>query len=198
MMPYRLCVGIDCRDRISGPQGPFGKRFAAITAMWRRKVLVHPGTLWSNWRPSVLRALVLCECLCPFRLARPATTSTATAKRELSLANAMRELDAGKRDGRVRERFESSHRRAASLDGAVVLLNEVVQILIRPNLHVAPARMLASQQPQRASTRQMAVERHFARHTRKCQPVGDIPTHAQLNDVGVKRALAVDSVTVNR
>ena len=180
------------------------------------------------------------------------------------------------------------NRRAASLDGAVVLLDEVVQILVRPNLHVAPARVFASQQPQRASTRHVAVERHFAGHTRKRRgkrltkerlcgrdaavaaqkevdglamlvngavqvmplrfdrdvdpprgadrfgdaapsfhelrdvagnpakdrrmrdldaalghhlnqvPVGDIPTHAQLNDVGIKRALAIDSVTVNR
>jgi hypothetical protein len=30
------------------------------------------------------------------------------------------------------------------------------------------------------------------------QPKADISTHAQLNDVGVKRALAVDRVTVNR
>ena len=29
------------------------------------------------------------------------------------------------------------------------------------------------------------------------QPKADISTHAQLNDVGVKRALAVDRVTVN-
>jgi hypothetical protein len=92
---------------------------------------------------------------------------TATAKRELSLANAMRELDAGNRNRRVRERFESSHRRAASLDGAVVLLDQVIQIVVRPNLHVAPARVLTSQQPQCASTRHVSVERHFARHTRK-------------------------------
>jgi hypothetical protein len=29
-------------------------------------------------------------------------------------------------------------------------------------------------------------------------PKADIPTHAQLNDVGVERALAVDRITVNR
>src|ERR1017187_9940986 len=89
-----------------------------------------------NLRPSVLRALLLCEGHCPFRLPRPATTSTPTAKRELTLTNPMRELDAGNRDRRVRERLESGHRRAASLDGAVVLLNQVVQILVRPNLDV--------------------------------------------------------------
>lgn len=46
----------------------------------------------------------LCECHCPFRLARPAMTPTATAKRELSLATAMRELDAGNRNGRDAQR----------------------------------------------------------------------------------------------
>ena len=42
--------------------------------------------------------LFLCECHCPFRLARQAMAPTATAKRELSLANPMRELNAGNRD----------------------------------------------------------------------------------------------------
>ena len=36
-----------------------------------------------------------------------------------------------------------------------------------PHLHVPPARMLASQQPQRATTRHVAVERHFSRDTRQ-------------------------------
>jgi hypothetical protein len=46
----------------------------------------------------------------------------------------MRELDAGNRDGRVRERLEASHRRAASLDHAVVLLDDVVEIIFRKAL----------------------------------------------------------------
>src|SRR5450631_3654354 len=110
---------------------------------------------------------LLCECRRPFVLPRPAAASTATSKRELSLANAMCQLNSGNGNGRIRERFEPGHRRAASLDGAVVLLDEVVEVLVCTHLHVPPARMLASQQPQCAPTRHMTVERHFSRDTRQ-------------------------------
>jgi hypothetical protein len=49
----------------------------------------------------------------------------------------------------------------------VVLLDDIVEILVGPDLHIAPAGVLTSQQPQRASTRHVAVERYLARHTRK-------------------------------
>ena len=81
----------------------------------------------------------------------------------------MREFDTAKRDGRVRKRLEPGHRRAAPLDCAVVLLDDIVEILVRPDLHIAPAGVLTSQQPQRASTRRVAVERHLARDARKCR-----------------------------
>jgi hypothetical protein len=61
----------------------------------------------------------------------------------------MRQLDASDCDGRVLERLEPGHRFAASLDRAMVLLNEVIQILVRPHFNIAPARVLTSQQPQR-------------------------------------------------
>ena len=89
---------------------------------------------------------------------------TATTERELSLANTMRQFDTGNRDGRVLERLEARHRGAASLDRPMILLDEVVQILVRPYHHVAPAWMFASQQPQRATTGNLTIERHFARH----------------------------------
>src|ERR1035438_1099012 len=43
--------------------------------------------------PFVLRVPLLCECHHPFGLPRPTTATTAAAKRELSLANAMGQLD---------------------------------------------------------------------------------------------------------
>src|SRR5450631_3674014 len=110
-----------------------------------------------------------CERHRPFGLPRPITASTAAAKRELSLANSMGQLDAGDRDGGVRERLELNHRRTASLAGSMILLNEVVQVLVRANLDVPPTRVLAPQQPQCAPTRDMSVERDFARHTRSCR-----------------------------
>src|ERR1035438_10141500 len=45
------------------------------------------------------------------------------------LANSMRQFDASNCDGRVRERFEPSHRRTASLDRPMILLNDVVEML---------------------------------------------------------------------
>src|SRR5450759_4410895 len=106
---------------------------------------------------------LLCECRLPFVLPRPAAASTATSKRELSLANAMCQLNSGNGDGCIRERFEPSHRCATPLDRAVVLLDQVVEVLVRAHLDVPPARVFTSQQPQCAPTRHMTVESHFAR-----------------------------------
>src|ERR1039457_3971765 len=105
---------------------------------------------------------LLCECRRPFVLPRPAAASTDTSKRELSLPNAMCQLNSGNGDGRIRERFEPSHRCATPLDRAVVLLDQVVEVLVRAHLDVPPARVFTSQQPQCAPTRHMTVESHFA------------------------------------
>src|SRR5450755_1438625 len=105
---------------------------------------------------------LLYECHRPFVLPGPATASTATSKRELSLANAMCQLNSGNGDGRIRERLEPSHRRTASLDRPMILLDDVVQIFAGPHFDVTPARMLSAQQPQCAPTRHMTVESHFA------------------------------------
>jgi hypothetical protein len=82
-----------------------------------------------------------------------------TAKRELSLSNPVSEFDASDGDRSVRERLESGHRCAASLNRSVTLLDEVIEVPARPHLHISPARMLASQQPKRATTRRVSVER---------------------------------------
>src|SRR5450631_4638186 len=82
-----------------------------------------------------------CERHRSFGLPRPITAPMSSAKRELSLANSMGQLDAGDRDGGVRERLEPSHIDAASLDRAVVLFDDVVQVLARAHFDVAPTRM---------------------------------------------------------
>src|SRR5580658_1446453 len=91
---------------------------------------------------------LLCERHRPFRFPRPATAPTTAAERELSLVNAMSELDLSNRDGRVRKGLEPGHRRTASLDCAVVLPDQIVEVFVRSYLHVSPARVLTSQQPQ--------------------------------------------------
>lgn len=45
----------------------------------------------------------------------------------------MCQLDSGNRDRSVAERLESLHRRTAALDGAVILLNDIVEVLAAPN-----------------------------------------------------------------
>src|SRR5450755_660353 len=105
---------------------------------------------------------LLCECRRPFVLPRPTAASTATSKKELSLANAMCQLNSGNGDGRIRERLEPSHRCATPLDRAVVLLDQIVEVRVRAHLDVPPARVFTSQQPQCAPTRHMPVECHLA------------------------------------
>jgi hypothetical protein len=46
----------------------------------------------------------------------------------------------------------------------MILFDDVVQVLARAHFDVPPARVLTSQKPQRTTTRDMSVERHFARH----------------------------------
>jgi len=75
------------------------------------------------------------------------------ARRERRLTNVVRKFDAGDCDSSVRERFEPGHRRTASLDRAVVLLDDVVQVSAGPHVGVSPIRMLASQEPERAARR---------------------------------------------
>src|ERR1017187_2807287 len=81
--------------------------------------------------------------------------------------NAVGQLDAPDCDRRVRKRLEAGHRRAAPLDRSVVLLDDVVQVLVGPHLHVPPARMLAAQKPERAMAWHVAVQRHLARYARE-------------------------------
>ena len=49
--------------------------------------------------------------------------------------------DAG---GRIRTRIESLHRRTAALDRTAILLNDLVEILAGPHLHVFPLGILPS------------------------------------------------------
>jgi hypothetical protein len=73
----------------------------------------------------------LCECHRPFIFARPTTATTATPERELPLTNAVDEFDAGNRDGFVIERLKPRHRRTASLNRPMILLNQIIEIFIR-------------------------------------------------------------------
>jgi hypothetical protein len=68
------------------------------------------------------------KCASPKILKRGKPARAATAERKLALANAMREFDAGKGNGRRAKGLEGKHWRAATLDCSMVLLNDVVEI----------------------------------------------------------------------
>ena len=76
----------------------------------------------------------------------------------------MGKLNARDRDSGIHKRLESSHRRAASLDHPMILLDDVVQVLAVSDLDVCPAPMLPAQQPQRSMARYVSIERDLARH----------------------------------
>jgi hypothetical protein len=66
----------------------------------------------------------------PFVFSRPPATPTATSERELSLSNAVSELVTGDRDRNIRKRLEPCHRCLSPSDRAVVLLDEIIEILV--------------------------------------------------------------------
>src|SRR5450759_4399737 len=49
----------------------------------------------------------------------------------------------------------------------MMCVDEVVEILIAPHLHVPPAQIFAAQQPQRAMARCVAIKRDLARYARQ-------------------------------
>src|SRR4051812_43104465 len=67
---------------------------------------------------------------------------------ELSLANAVGQLHAGDRHSSRIERLQSVHGRASSFDRAMILLNDVVEVLAGAHLDVSPQHVLAPKQPQ--------------------------------------------------
>jgi hypothetical protein len=83
----------------------------------------------------------------PFSLSGTAMARPPMPKRKLSFANTVRELSAGDRDGRSRERLEPGHRRTTPLDRTMVLLDDLVQVLAGPHFDVAPARVVALKEP---------------------------------------------------
>ena len=73
----------------------------------------------------------------------------------------MSKLDSRDRDRGCRYGLKAMHRGASSLDGSVVLLDDAIQVTIGSDLYVTPQDGLATQQPQGASGRDVAVELTF-------------------------------------
>jgi hypothetical protein len=77
----------------------------------------------------------------------PAAT-TRVAQAELVFPDLVSQFDAGDGDRCCRDGLEAVHGQASSLDGSVILLDDVVQILAGSNLDVAPEESLTAQQPE--------------------------------------------------
>ena len=67
---------------------------------------------------------------------RSTALNAQTRQTELSLADAMHQLDAGDRDRRISESLEAWNHSNALLHAPMVLLNQVVQLLRRAQLRV--------------------------------------------------------------
>ncbi len=88
-----------------------------------------------------------------------------TLEVELPLADSMREFETGKCDRCGLERLEPFCRSQSRFDAKVVLLDNVIQVLPRPDLHVTPPHVLTTQPPERHPARNVAVERDLACET---------------------------------
>jgi hypothetical protein len=69
----------------------------------------------------------------------------ATLQRVLPFTNSVSELNTGQRDGRRAKRFKSQHRSTSPLDGPMVLLDHVLEISARPDLHGPPPGILLTE-----------------------------------------------------
>ena len=80
---------------------------------------------------------------------------------KLTLSNSMREFASGDRGLRRLKRLEAFHHPALHLNCTMILLNNVVKVFTRTDLHPTPSRMLASQKPPCTMAGLMAIERHL-------------------------------------
>ena len=85
--------------------------------------------------------------------------NTQTSKCELTFANAMHQLDAGNRDGRVSESLEPEHRTDALFDGSMILFDQVAQIFGRTYPSVGGLGDVGLELAHRTVRRRVAVER---------------------------------------
>src|SRR6266481_798880 len=94
---------------------------------------------------------------------RSSVSNAQTSQSELSLVDAMHQLDAGDRDRRIPEPLEAEHHRDAPLHAPMVLLNQVVQVLRRAQLRVRGQRAIGFQLAHRTVRCSVAVQRDCLR-----------------------------------
>ena len=77
---------------------------------------------------------------------------------ELALADAVSQFDSGDGNGCCCDGLEAVHGPASSLDGPMVLLDFIVELLAGSDLDLAPEESLTAQQPEGSPARDVAVE----------------------------------------
>jgi integrase/recombinase XerD len=89
---------------------------------------------------------------------RKSTLDTQTSQSELSLADAMHQFDAGDRNRRGREALEAQHRGDSLFHAPMVLLDQIVQVLRRPQLRLGGQQAIGFQLTHCAVRRGIAVQ----------------------------------------
>ena len=82
---------------------------------------------------------------CPCVLERRKLVRTARAECELAFTNSVRELHAGERNSGGAKGLHGQHRRTTSLDRAMILLDDVVEIAAAADLNGLPVGVLLPQ-----------------------------------------------------
>ena len=82
---------------------------------------------------------------------------------ELPFADSVNQFKACECHGRSDKRLETLQRSALRFDPAMVLFDNVVEVLAGAHAHVAPLDAFSAQLPERGSTRHMAIECDRAR-----------------------------------
>ena len=89
---------------------------------------------------------------------RKSTLDTQTSQSELSLADAMHQFDTGDRNRRGREALEAQHRGNSLFHAPMVLLDQIVQVLRRPELRLGGQQAIGFQLTHRTVRRGIAVQ----------------------------------------
>src|SRR5260370_19404267 len=118
--------------------------------------------LWCKWPSRANAPFYAVQTLSPkYRVPdcmRSSALNAQTPQSELSLADAMHQLDAGNRGRRILEVLEACHHSDALLDAPMVLLNQVVQVLRRAQLRVSGQRAIGFQRAHRTVRCSVAVQ----------------------------------------
>jgi hypothetical protein len=89
---------------------------------------------------------------------RTVTASPSGANRILVLSNPMGEFGSHQRGCGARETLESQHGRDSSLDGSVVVRDDIVKVLARSDDDSAPCGIPPAKKPKRGACRRISID----------------------------------------